>query len=352
VKVHYILTDYRSFRRTGLDYIRALKERGAHLVETLDEADVVIIHDEAFRLPSYYRALPILRQRYVITYAVCESTVVAPDRLRWLGYVDEIWTSSTYCQTALLAAGRPVTVIPHIVVPLEADDAAAARLRSRLGLPAGCFVFYSIGLLEERKNIEAGIRAFAKVHAADVCYIVKSSLPLAAEMRATPGVLNPLEEFSDHDIAALHRIGHCYVSPHCAEGWGLCMSDAMARGNLVLATGYSGNMDFMDDRSALLARYGLETIRLPLSRYRLGFDPAATEPQWAYVDESDLGKLMMRARWYWDDLAPLREEGRRRMADYSAAHVGDVMMRRLDAIAAGLKSPQVAPAPQLASPAR
>jgi hypothetical protein len=61
---------------------------------------------------------------------------------------------------------------------------------------------------------------------------------------------------------------------------------------------------------------------------------------------------MMRARWYWDDLAPLREEGRRRMADYSAARVGDLMMGRLDAIAAGLKSPQVALGPQLASPAR
>jgi hypothetical protein len=45
VKIHYITTGYQSHRRAGLDYIGALKARGAHLVEDLTEADVVIIHD-------------------------------------------------------------------------------------------------------------------------------------------------------------------------------------------------------------------------------------------------------------------------------------------------------------------
>jgi glycosyltransferase involved in cell wall biosynthesis len=343
VKIHYITTDYQSHRRAGLDYIDALKARRAHLVEVPTEADVVIIHDEPATLPSYYQAWPILRQRYVIAYAVCETTVMAPDRLRSLGYVNEIWTPSTYCRTALAAAQRPVTVIPHIVSPIEADDAAAERLRSRLGLSADTYVFYTIAQLEERKNIEAGIRAFTKVAAPDVRYIVKSTLPLSDEMRYVAGVLNPMDYFSDDDIAALHRIGHCYVSPHCGEGWGLCMSDAMALGNLVIATGYSGNMDYMDAESALLVRYNLETIRLSKSRVRLGFDPSSTAPQWAYVDEGDLGKLMLRARWFWDELAPMREQAKRRMAKYIPARIGDMMMRRLDVIGASLKSPTAAP---------
>jgi len=342
VKIHYITTDYQSHRRAGLDYIDALKAQGAHLVEILDEADVVIIHDEPASLPFYYETWPILRQRYVIAYAVCETSIMAPDRLRSLGYVNEIWTSSAYCRTALAAAQRPVTVIPHIVAPIEADDAAAERLRVRLGLAADTYIFYTIAQLEERKNIEAGIRAFTKIVAPDVRYIVKSTLPLSNETRNVAGVINPMDYFSDDDIAALHRIGHCYVSPHCGEGWGLCMSDAMALGNLVIATGYSGNMDFMDPESALLARYSVEPIRLPKSRERLGFDPSSTNPQWAYVDEGDLGKLMLLARWFWEELAPLREHAKRRMADYTPARVGELMMRRLDAIAAGLKSPTAA----------
>ncbi|MFZ0525517.1 MAG: glycosyltransferase [Xanthobacteraceae bacterium] len=343
MKIHYITTGYQSHRRAGLDYIDALKARGAHLVDVLDEADVVIIHDEPATLPFYFEALPILRQRYVIAYAVCETSVMAPERLRALGCVNAIWTSSTYCQTALAAAQRPVTVIPHIVAPIEADDAAAERLRSRLGLPADTYVFYTIAQLEERKNIEAGIRAFSALAAPDVRYIVKSTLPLSDEMRSMTGVINPMDYFGDDDIAALHRIGHCYVSPHCGEGWGLCMSDAMALGKLVVATGYSGNMDYMDAESALLARYGVETIRLPKSRERLGFDPSSTAPQWAYADEGDLGKLMLRARWFWEELAPMREEAKRHMAKYTPARVGDLMMRRLDAIGASVKSPTGVP---------
>jgi glycosyltransferase involved in cell wall biosynthesis len=337
VKIHYITTDYRSHRRAGLDYIGALKAQGAHLVDVLTEADVVIIHDEPATLPFYYQNWPLLRQRYVIAYAVCETTVMAPDRLRSLSNVNEVWTSATYCQTAIAAAQRPVTVIPHIVSPNEADDAAAERLRSRLGLSADCFIFYTIGQLEERKNIEAGIRAFAELAAGDARFVVISTLPLSDEMRSVPGILNPMEYFSDEDIAALHRIGHCYVSPHCGEGWGFCMSDAMARGNLVIATGYSGNMDYMDADSALLARYSVETIRLPEARTRLGFDPSSVEPQWAYVDEGDLRNLMSRARWGYDELAPMREQAKRRVAEFSPARVGAMMMRRLDAIGAGRK---------------
>jgi glycosyltransferase involved in cell wall biosynthesis len=343
VKIRYITADYQSHRRAGLDNIGALKARGAHLVEDLAEADVVVIHDEPATLPHYYETWPILRQRYVIAYAVCETSVMAPDRLRSLGDVDEIWTSSTYCRAALAAAGPPVTVIPHIVSPIEADDAAAERLRRRLGLSSDTFIFYTIAQFEERKNIEAGVRAFAKVAAPDVRYIVKSTLPLSDEMRSMTGVINPMDYFGDDDIAALHRIAHCYVSPHCGEGWGLCMSDAMALGKLVIATGYSGNMDYMDAENALLARFTVETIRLPGSRSRLGFDPSSTAAQWAYVDETDLGKLMLRGRWFWDELAPMREEAKRRMTEYTPARVGDMMMRRLNAIAARLKTPAAAP---------
>lgn len=325
-----------------MDYIGALKARGAHLVEDFTEADVVIIHDEPATLPFYYEAWPLLRQRYVIAYAVCETSVMAPGRLCALGHVDEIWTSSTYCRTALAAAQRPVTVIPHIVSPIEADVAAAERLRSRLGLSADTYVFYTIAQFEERKNIEAGIRAFATLAAPDIRYVVKSTLPLSDDARYVTGVINPMDEFSDDDIAALHRIGHCYVSPHCGEGWGLCMSDAMALGNLVIATGYSGNMDYMDADSALLARYTVEPIRLPKSRARLDFDPSSTAPQWAYVDEGHLGELMMRARWFWQELAPMRECAKRRMAQYAPERIGDLMMQRLHAIGERLNLPMPA----------
>ena len=37
----------------------------------------------------------------------------------------------------------------------------------------------------------------------------------------------------------------CYASLHRSEGFGITMAEAMLLGKPVIATGYSGNLDFM-----------------------------------------------------------------------------------------------------------
>ena len=44
---------------------------------------------------------------------------------------------------------------------------------------------------------------------------------------------------------ALMAHADCYISLHRAEGLGLTMAEAMSLGKPVIATAYSGNMDFM-----------------------------------------------------------------------------------------------------------
>ena len=43
-----------------------------------------------------------------------------------------------------------------------------------------------------------------------------------------------------------------YVSLHRSEGYGNTLAEAMVRGRPVVATAYSGNLDFMDESTALL----------------------------------------------------------------------------------------------------
>ena len=43
----------------------------------------------------------------------------------------------------------------------------------------------------------------------------------------------------------------CYVSLHRSEGLGLTMAEAMYFGKPVIATAYSGNLDFMNDGEQL-----------------------------------------------------------------------------------------------------
>ena len=54
---------------------------------------------------------------------------------------------------------------------------------------------------------------------------------------------------------ALTAACDCYVSLHRAEGFGFTMAEAMYLGKPVIATGYSGNLDFMTAENSYLVDY-------------------------------------------------------------------------------------------------
>jgi glycosyltransferase involved in cell wall biosynthesis len=60
------------------------------------------------------------------------------------------------------------------------------------------------------------------------------------------------------------------VSLHRAEGFGLTLADAMAIGLPVIATGYSGNLDFMPPGSAALIPWQPTTIQRTCGDYVAG----------------------------------------------------------------------------------
>jgi glycosyltransferase involved in cell wall biosynthesis len=76
----------------------------------------------------------------------------------------------------------------------------------------------------------------------------------------------PLEE-----LDGLYTEADALLSLHRAEGFGLTLAEAMAGGLPVVATGYSGNLDFMPPGSAELVPYR----RVPIARtegdYREGW---------------------------------------------------------------------------------
>lgn len=105
----------------------------------------------------------------------------------------------------------------------------------------------------------------------------------------------------------------------------------MAHGNLVVATGYSGNMDYMDERNALPVNFSIETIRCRDTRMR--FDFAGGEPRWAYIDENDLAEKLRLACNNWNTLANTRAAAKVTMAGFTAERITMRMMARLSQIA-------------------
>jgi glycosyltransferase involved in cell wall biosynthesis len=74
-----------------------------------------------------------------------------------------------------------------------------------------------------------------------------------------------------------------YVSLHRAEGFGLTMAEAMAIGKPVIATGYSGNLDFMDIHSAWLVDHAVVSTPCPHGPYPAG--SRWSEPSVAHAAE-------------------------------------------------------------------
>ena len=77
----------------------------------------------------------------------------------------------------------------------------------------------------------------------------------------------------------------CYVSLHRAEGYGLTMAEAMALARPVIATGYSGNLEFMTEENSYLCR----SERCAVGPGRQPYPPEST---WSEPDLADAARLM------------------------------------------------------------
>lgn len=120
----------------------------------------------------------------------------------------------------------------------------------------------------------------------------------------------------------------CYVSLHRSEGLGLTMAEAMALGKPVIATGYSGNLEFMDDANSYLVPYRL--VDVPSNWW--AYTPGAT---WATADVDAAARLMRHA---WEHPEEARARGERARDDllkrFSPARTARFVEGRLDALRA------------------
>jgi glycosyltransferase involved in cell wall biosynthesis len=195
--------------------------------------------------------------------------------------MDEIWVPSEFCVRPFQrATSRPVAVIPHPIAE------PAPRERFFPGIPDDVFLFASVFEWSDRKNPEGLVRAFRRAFAGrrDVALALKVGLrfggdpeTLLASLRRlvsprpwrSPPIYVLAQTTTSPDVLAqLYARADAYVSLHRAEGFGLCMAEAMAAGKPVVATAYSGNLEFMDRESAFLVDYDMVKVEQRLSFLR------------------------------------------------------------------------------------
>ncbi len=110
---------------------------------------------------------------------------------------------------------------------------------------------------------------------------------LLARLRAVPGVYVVDASLSRARANGLLASCDAIVSLHRGEGFGLVLAEAMSLAKPVIATGWSGNMDFMDETNACPVRYTLVPLAEAHDHY-----PAGAE--WAEPDVDHAADLMRR----------------------------------------------------------
>ena len=156
------------------------------------------------------------------------------------------------------------------------------RDRASFRLPQDAIVvLVSLNLASsfERKNPLAAIAAFRAAFGKrlDRILVLKIGNPdhfpadFIRIVDAAGGALNIRFDIRSYPAAgslALTAAADIVMSLHRAEGFGLVLAEAMLLGKPVIATGWSGNMGFMDADSAALVGYRLVPVEDPRQVYR------------------------------------------------------------------------------------
>lgn len=225
----------------------------------------------------------------------------------------EIWAPTRFIAEAM----RSVMPIPvtHMLPGVELKP-FQPRERSYFGLAEDRFLFlfvFDMHSVMERKNPLGLISAFAKAFRREepVTLAIKvsrgGSNPAGwrrlQEEAAAAGVVLLNEVMPREDVYALMHCCDAYVSLHRSEGFGLTMAEAMLMAKPVVATGYSGNLDFMTPANSRLVDYRRIPIDQELPFYRKGclwaepdYDQAAAWLRWVYDHPADAQALGERAR--------------------------------------------------------
>jgi len=146
----------------------------------------------------------------------------------------------------------------------------------------------------DRKNPIGALKAFKKFHESspysDTIFVIKinNATDKPNDYQRFIEELNDLELpagkfiiidtiLKDNEIKNLVRCCDSFVSLHRSEGFGKGMAEAMFFGKPVIATNYSGNLNFMNSSNSCLVNYNLISVKE-------GSYPYAQNQVWAEPD--------------------------------------------------------------------
>ncbi len=306
----------------------------------METHEVTVIHtqpepffSDAFARANLFERTP---RTYRVAYWYWEFNSIPDAWLTHAREVDEVWAATEFVAKGLRdKLPVPVrTLFPGVkLAPYE------RRPKRYFGLDEAPFTFlftFHMMSVMERKNPLGLIRAFRQAFQGEeeVRLVLKTSFgdrhpdQFKALSEAAAGARITLidQVYSPDEVLSLMDACDAYVSLHRSEGLGLTMAEAMLMGKPVIATNFSGNVDFMNADNSLLVDYELVKVGRPIPPYDADLD-------WAEPSIDHAASLMRRV---FENQAWAREIGAHGKAsaeaNLSLQAAGRRIVRRLDEI--------------------
>ena len=247
----------------------------------------------------------------IIGYWAWELSEAPASWLPIAEHLTEIWTPSEFVTRTLSPrVNIPVLTVPHPVrMPQEISANSLSRPADAplrvLAMADGRSSFY-------RKNVLAAARLYCRAfdpasgseltiklrnvsEFPEFQHKLRHLLQDRDDVNIIEGTINSKSRW---DLIASHDI---MLSTHRAEGFGLHLAEAMTLGLCPVATGWSGNTQFMKPKNSVLLPYELESVFDPYGVY----DPPPGS-QWAKVNEEAGAEVLRSLNADRDKLMRLR----------------------------------------------
>ncbi|MBL3599982.1 MAG: glycosyltransferase [gamma proteobacterium endosymbiont of Lamellibrachia anaximandri] len=277
------------------------------------------------------QGLDLFEGRYNIGYWPWELPDCPASCTHAFSMVDELWGISHYTANAYRRAQCPVYAMPLSVT----IDSVAPMGRKDFGLPEEDYLFvfsFDFNSTLVRKNPVAVIQAFQRAFPSSdgdrkIGLVVKAS-----HVKAGNKTWKWIERLIDADprihlidttlrrpeVLALYQCCDCYVSLHRAEGFGRGLAEALMLDLQLIATGFSGNLDFCTEDRVGLVQYRRQDVRR-----RAYFH--ADGQSWADPDIDHAAELMQKIYTHPRPIEP-------KAFDFSPATAGIRYAQRLNEI--------------------
>jgi glycosyltransferase involved in cell wall biosynthesis len=290
----------------------SLKDSGLNDREKIDSLRTTQVDEPYIRVNMTVpdRFLRDRSAKINVGYTLVETDFVSKHWVACCNQMDGILTSTEFSRRSLINSGVsvPVAVMPHCHTP----DQFTTKRYSIRGLRDCNFLF--VADLTPRKGWDKLIQAY--------CEAFDETSPVTLTLKVYNHDFSPESQerckslirkaivdtgkIPNVNTAPIYFYGHCLpntcvqrfinsfeciVSPHSGEGWGLICSQAMLLGKPVIATNYSGNLDFMNEKNSYLVS---ASERVPIPDEMVQINSTYAGQTWPVISVPELGDTLKR----------------------------------------------------------